>query len=1175
MTRLPKVDATHPRGRRTRDDGNVPVSAAMDPLTALSVATGVVSFVDFGSKLLSNSRKLYKSSNGVLTENVDLQIIALDIATLAQGLRRNLPEHRPLSNSSKKGSTTFGDDGALDAMCRRSVEIASELMAQLDKLKVDTPPPTVKDKDKKDKKSGNELAEDKALSVNKAPQIALSTSAPAPSKTRYRDLFSVNAVNTTVRQYKLFRSWESFRKALEASWKKEEIEDLAATLREFRGEIEFRMLLMFRGSLNDLAAQQSHASRELAQATRLILDASLQTRDSLTHQLRQQAERLMQIKELQEHGRTRDITKDDNFFNGTLGRVGHFEAPRQGEDVEGSDAEMSCKDGQIQEELRLLMIENGILESLSFASSTDRQQSVELPYRGTFGWIFDDSGTSENRWSSLTEWLRTGSGIYWINGKVGSGKSTLMKYIYENSRTAEELEQWAAGMPLEVSAFFFWNSGDEYQKSQLGLLRSLLHDVLGRHRDLLPTVLPDAWDAWSLRATSIVTHKLPKDFSLLPPEPTLWTIAQLERAFGDLIHNLHLQRKVKLCLFIDGLDEYSGDHTDLIDLFRGFARLPNLKLCVSSRPLLAFCTAFDQLPGLRLQDLTEPDISRYVHDRLGGGGRTRLSGRYSLEARALEKDIVQKAQGVFLWVKLVVKSLAKGISDYTRISDLRRRVDHLPGDLEALYAHMLANVTDQSYHEQASQIFQIVQAVRRTSAAGITLLRLSWAEDEDFDLAESAPIRPITRNHILERCEIMDARLKSICAGLLESVNPQYSGIAPDAKVVFLHRTVYDWISKPRVWESIIRHTAGSGFSPNLCMLRSCVLQLKAFDSSVNPLDMTAVADALAYARAAEADLNCGFPKLLDQLDVVVSYHWRASNASAQHRQSYANLSNELSFFKDADLDGDEEDDMVGRTQRIKGGLEVVVYENHLQHWSCGVEVPGIKTRGESSTFFDLVKDLGLIHYVTAKDQTGEVVDQDVNVHILHHALSELGANTPDPCFIEEILSAGTNPNLAYCGITPWEAALAGAASHFWTPHDTTTTSNKPSSQRTWERDAEAWANILQTFLRHGADPTQVAKPRQVLIHGPLKLSPMLVVDMLPETLESKSAELKVLLSSSNELWKRRTGGARKRTVNFSGDGTGTTLGSVGSVNSREELNKARVASAVGWLGWVVSWLPG
>jgi len=147
----------------------------MDPLTALSVATSVVSFVDFGSKLLSKSRKLYKSSNGVLSEHVDLQIIALDIATLAQGLRRKLPEHRPLSTPSKKGSAAVDDDGALDDMCRRCVEIASELLVQLEKLKVE----------KKDKKGASGATDDKE-SIKDDAKIAPLTGGPTASKTQGR-----------------------------------------------------------------------------------------------------------------------------------------------------------------------------------------------------------------------------------------------------------------------------------------------------------------------------------------------------------------------------------------------------------------------------------------------------------------------------------------------------------------------------------------------------------------------------------------------------------------------------------------------------------------------------------------------------------------------------------------------------------------------------------------------------------------------------------------------------------------------------------------------------------------------------------------------------------------------------------------------------------------------------
>jgi len=120
----------------------------MDPLTALSVASSVIQFVDFGSKLLSRSRQLYKSKEGVLTENFDVETITKDITTLVKGLKGKLPEHR--SMSVLKPSE---DDEALDELCRRCVSIAGELIARLQKVKV-----------KKKKSEGKEEEREKAAS---------------------------------------------------------------------------------------------------------------------------------------------------------------------------------------------------------------------------------------------------------------------------------------------------------------------------------------------------------------------------------------------------------------------------------------------------------------------------------------------------------------------------------------------------------------------------------------------------------------------------------------------------------------------------------------------------------------------------------------------------------------------------------------------------------------------------------------------------------------------------------------------------------------------------------------------------------------------------------------------------------------------------------------------------
>jgi hypothetical protein len=43
-------------------------------------------------------------------------------------------------------------------------------------------------------------------------------------------------------------------------------------------------------------------------------------------------------------------------------------------------------------------------------------------------------------------------------------------------------------------------------------------------------------------------------------------------------------KQLKLCLFIDGLDEYEGDPTDIADIFTDLAESDNIKVCLSSRP---------------------------------------------------------------------------------------------------------------------------------------------------------------------------------------------------------------------------------------------------------------------------------------------------------------------------------------------------------------------------------------------------------------------------------------------------------------------------------------------------------------------------------------------------------------------------------------------------------------
>jgi hypothetical protein len=71
-----------------------------------------------------------------------------------------------------------------------------------------------------------------------------------------------------------------------------------------------------------------------------------------------------------------------------------------------------------------------LLDSLSYRAIQERQSQIRESHARTFEWVFDTQPSSDESFQcSMHEWLKRGSGIYWISGKAGSGKSTLMKFL--------------------------------------------------------------------------------------------------------------------------------------------------------------------------------------------------------------------------------------------------------------------------------------------------------------------------------------------------------------------------------------------------------------------------------------------------------------------------------------------------------------------------------------------------------------------------------------------------------------------------------------------------------------------------------------------------------------------------------------------------------------------------
>lgn len=148
----------------------------------------------------------------------------------------------------------------------------------------------------------------------------------------------------------------------------------------------------------------------------------------------------------------------------------------------------SMMDGTITRLIIQMQFSNAdidILDALSFDTIDDREEKIEKAHAETFNWILSDQNhcpTEVEGSSSIVPWLakEDAKSICWISGKAGSGKSTLMKYIWTDERTRAHLSTWAGDKPLLLAAFFFYERGESFQKSREGLIRSLLHQILSQ-----------------------------------------------------------------------------------------------------------------------------------------------------------------------------------------------------------------------------------------------------------------------------------------------------------------------------------------------------------------------------------------------------------------------------------------------------------------------------------------------------------------------------------------------------------------------------------------------------------------------------------------------------------------------------------------------------------------------
>ena len=734
-----------------------------------------------------------------------------------------------------------------------------------------------------------------------------------------------------------------------------------------------------------------------------------------------------------------------------------------------------------------------LLDSLGFPAMKNRQEEIAPAYRATFEWIFQIPSHEPELlpWTNFADWLQYGEDIYWVNGKAASGKSTLMKYIFNDRRTSKILSEWAEPLPIMVANFFFWNSGTREQRSQAGLLRSLLFQILQHQPNLAPLVFPDEFT----KLQNISSN----DLRNYPRQP--WTLRRLQEALSQIIRLQDLPFKV--CLFVDGLDEFEGndEHNDplfLVEILKTLSTSPFVKICASSRPLLIFEKAFRDHPGLRLQDLTTEDIRRYVSGKLTNDPRMkRISMQEPLQQHDFVKDISAKAQGVFLWVKVVVRSLLDGLGNQDRIEDLKARLNVLPTDLEQLYHHMIMRI-EPMYLQKASEVFQMVRTARQIQdlhredgqrTTPVTVLQLALAIDEPSD--DWLCTDGWTSKRLNSQCDKMRNRMQIWCAGLLEvpdfiwnRLDPTDPGAALKTKVTweiaYLHRTARDFLETKSIWDTLLSYTANKGFEPFTWLLKSTVRLYKIVGPLVaTPLGyglfrkelLEPILQALLFAQRAESITGDPHFATLEELDKIAGFHltqW--SGGYFGHWSQYidrGDIPNPYRSFMDLAIAYD----LCGYVQTTidrehRQFLRKV--ENDLVRDNPRWVQDYFKRYQRNANTEEDTRDLNLFDIagkgVRYYQKEREVLNPILEPHPVTLLDVTIQPSCPSPKMAEILLERGADPNEISGSERLWEHVLQ-------------------RSQSCGKRGDEGkkWLSIIDLFLTHGVDPRGYNAKRRCL----------------------------------------------------------------------------------------------
>jgi hypothetical protein len=376
--------------------------------------------------------------------------------------------------------------------------------------------------------------------------------------------------------------------------------------------------------------------------------------------------------------------------------------------------------------------------------------------------VMEHSASWILRDDSFKTWLNAdNSSLLWLHGDPGKGKTMLAISLVQELDKKIRLED-SDGQALLT--YFFCDNKDDRRKDAISILRGIIYHILIQRPEL----------CFYFRTE----YEKQKEHLLNSPNTiqTLWRILQ----------NIVLHSTIdQVYIIVDALDECDPQSADdLLALLEPYAKpvessdarigLPpkypscNVKILLTSRNEVAIRQRLFESPEISLEQNSvnvDNAVHAYVDMKVQHLQRQK---RYDEKLSAFVKEqLLEKAEGTFLWAALACRELAKPA---VRLLQTKRALQKLPSGLMPLYDRIMDQILSSEDEESRDH--------------AKTILRAMVVAQRPYTLEELAVVTDLPEEYHHET-PVLEDHVETLCGSMVDI----RQGI-----VYFVHISARDYI---------------------------------------------------------------------------------------------------------------------------------------------------------------------------------------------------------------------------------------------------------------------------------------------------------------------------------------------------------------------------------------------